>query len=172
MPHSDNSNNISNEEQLELEEQLVHTHYGLVVSQALRFSNHRSYVEDYIQVGLIGLLKAIRNYNPDKSKFSTFATVCIRNEIFRYTRKNKVKTASRDTQARSLVKRADDCYIPTEAMWEYIPDGLTEKEKLVLQMKFENYTHREIADAICCSKGRVKNILKKIISLLQRANAE
>ena len=84
MPHSKNLDKASKETQ-ELEEQLVHTHYGLVVSQALRFSSHRSSVEDHIQVGLIGLLKAIRNYDPEKSKFSTFATVCIRNEIFRYT---------------------------------------------------------------------------------------
>ena len=171
MPHSKNLDKASKETQ-ELEEQLVHTHYGLVVSQALRFSSHRSSVEDHIQVGLIGLLKAIRNYDPEKSKFSTFATVCIRNEIFRYTRKNKAKSIPLDAQTKGVVHRTDDWYMPTEGIWEYIPDGLTDKEKLVLQMKFENYTHKEIADAICCSKGRVKNSLKKIISLLQRVNGE
>tara|TARA_R100000808_G_scaffold5713_1_gene17220 strand:+ start:50291 stop:50806 length:516 start_codon:yes stop_codon:yes gene_type:complete len=171
MPRSKNSNKDSKETK-ELEEQLVHTHYGLVVSQALRFSNNRSYIEDYIQVGLIGLLKAIRNYDSEKSKFSTFATVCIRNEIFRYTRKNKPKTIPVDAKIKNVINRTDDWYVPVEGIWEYIPDSLTEKERLVLQMKFENYTHKEIADTICCSKGRVKNILKKIISLLQRANGE
>lgn len=171
MPRSKNLNKDS-EQTRELEEQLVHTHYGLVVSQALRFSNNRSSVEDYIQVGLIGLLKAIRNYDSEKSKFSTFATVCIRNEIFRYSRKNKPKTIPPDAQVKSVIYRTDDWYIPTEGIWEYIPEGLTDKEKLVLQMKFENYTHKEIADTISCSKGRVKNILKKIISLLQRVNGE
>lgn len=171
MPHSKNLNKASKETK-ELEEQLVHTHYGLVVSQALRFSNNRSSIEDHIQIGLIGLLKAIRNYDPEKSKFSTFATVCIRNEIFRYTRKNKPKNIPLDIRTSSIINRTDDWYMPSEEIWEYLPDGLTEKEKLVLQMKFENYTHKEIADIICCSKGRVKNILKKIITLLQRVNAE
>ena len=57
------------------ETQLVNEHYGLVVSQAIRLSSQQSDLEDYMQVGFIGLLKAIRNYNPEKSQFSTFATV-------------------------------------------------------------------------------------------------
>jgi len=171
MLHSNELNKVSKETK-ELEEQLVHTHYGLVVSQAVRFSNNRSLTEDYIQIGLIGLLKAIRNYDPEKSKFSTFATVCIRNEIFRYTRKNKPKNIPLDARTSTIINRTDDWYTPTEGIWEYLPDGLTEKEKLVLRMKFENYTHKEIADTICCSKGRIKNILKKIITLLQRVNDE
>ena len=66
----------------EHENQKIKDNYGLVVSQALSFS--RSYnqdLEDYIQVGLIGLLKAIRKHDPERSKLSTYATVCIRNEI-------------------------------------------------------------------------------------------
>ena len=72
---------------------MVQQHYGLVVSQALRFTNrYSSDLEDYIQVGLIGLLKAIRKYNPEKAKFSTFAVTCIRNEICRFlNKKNKTK---------------------------------------------------------------------------------
>ena len=67
-------------EKEELEEKLIREHYGLVISQALYFLDDSSF-EDYIQAGLIGLLKAIRNYDENKAKFSTFATVCIRNEI-------------------------------------------------------------------------------------------
>ena len=40
----------------ELENELIHKHYGLVVSQALSFCGQTSLLEDYIQVGLIGLL--------------------------------------------------------------------------------------------------------------------
>ena len=78
---------------LELEEELVCKNYGLVVSQALSFSNENSQflLEDYIQVGLIGLLKAIREYKEDKAKFSTFATVCIRNHMLNLLRRTKNK---------------------------------------------------------------------------------
>ena len=43
---------------IELEEQLVQSNYGLVVSQALSLLHKKSNIDDYIQVGLIGLLKA------------------------------------------------------------------------------------------------------------------
>ena len=73
----------------DFEQEMVTQHYGLVVHQALNFVINKQDLDDYIQSGLIGLLKAIRNYNPDRSKFSTFATVCIRNEILKYAKKQK-----------------------------------------------------------------------------------
>ena len=69
------------------EEKMVIDNYGLVVSQAVKFIAQKQDLDDYIQIGLIGLLKAIRNYDSEKSKFSTFATVCIRNEILKFIKK-------------------------------------------------------------------------------------
>ena len=143
------------------ETQLVNKHYGLVVSQAVRLSSQRNDLEDYMQVGFIGLLKAIRNYDPDKSQFSTFATVCIRNEIFRYMRKNKKKSVN------SSFKK-DNWYTTKEELWELIPDCLSEKEKLVLKMKSENYTHKEIAEKLSCPKGQIKHIVRKIIETTRK----
>ena len=60
----------------ELEEKLVQDHYGLVISQALAFFEDQ-YFEDYVQVGLIGLLKAIRRYDYSKSDFASYANICI-----------------------------------------------------------------------------------------------
>lgn len=47
--------------------------------------------EDIIQAGMLGLVKASKNYSNQKSKFSTYAGVCIRNEIvneLRYRQKH------------------------------------------------------------------------------------
>ena len=43
--------------------------------------------EDLMQTGYIGLIKAARTFNKDKSKFATYALTCIRNEIFMFFRK-------------------------------------------------------------------------------------
>ena len=154
-----------------LEGQLVNQHYGLVVSQAIRFSSQKSDLEDCIQVGLIGLLKAIRNYDPDQSKFSTFATVCIKNEIFRHIKKNKQKTVgpSHNIGAKSVL-RGDNSYTPKDNFWEVVPECLTDKEKLVLRMKVENYTHREIAHRLSCPKNQIKHIIRKVINTIRRCN--
>lgn len=48
--------------------------------------------EDLIQEGMLGLIKAIREYNPNHSaSFRTFAEVCVRNRII-----SAIKAASRD----------------------------------------------------------------------------
>jgi len=154
-----------------LEEQLVNEHYGLVVSQAIRFSSQKSDLEDHIQVGLIGLLKAIRNYDPDQSKFSTFATVCIKNEIFRHIKKNKPKTVdpANSIETKSVLK-GDSGYSPKEGFWEIVPECLSEKERLVLSMKIQNYTHREIAHHLSCPKNQIKHIVRKAINTIRRYN--
>ena len=73
------------ESKSKLEAQLIQQHYGLVVAQAVAFTNDdRGALEDYIQVGLIGLLKAIRKYDKAKAKFSTFESVCIKNELINF----------------------------------------------------------------------------------------
>ena len=48
--------------------------------------------EDLIQEGMVGLLSAIREYNPEKAaSFRTYAEVCIKNRLF-----SAVKAAARD----------------------------------------------------------------------------
>jgi RNA polymerase sigma factor (sigma-70 family) len=46
--------------------------------------------DDLFQEGSIGLLKAIRSFDKNKAvEFSTYATICIRNEMRNYAMKNK-----------------------------------------------------------------------------------
>ena len=48
--------------------------------------------EDLIQEGMVGLLRAIREYDPDKAaSFRTYAEVCVKNRLF-----SAVKAAARD----------------------------------------------------------------------------
>lgn len=53
--------------------------------------------EDLCQVGQIGLLKALENFNPEVgSDFSTYAYMYIRGEILKYVRENKVIKINKD----------------------------------------------------------------------------
>lgn len=46
----------------------------LVLSVIKRFSNHNENVDDLFQIGCIGLIKSLDNFNPDMGvKFSTYA---------------------------------------------------------------------------------------------------
>ncbi len=68
-------------------EELVHLHLPLVEHCARRFRNRGEPLEDLVQVGTIGLLKAIDRFDTDRGvEFSTYATPTIVGEIKRYFR--------------------------------------------------------------------------------------
>lgn len=66
---------------------LVDAHFGLVEMAARRYYDRGEPFEDLIQVGSIGLLKAIERFDPDRGvQFSTFAVPTIIGEIKRHFR--------------------------------------------------------------------------------------
>lgn len=75
------------EEQLGLRERLVEQHIGLVEFLARRFRNRGEPLEDLVQVGTIGLLKAIERFDLEREvEFSTYATPTIVGELKRHFR--------------------------------------------------------------------------------------
>ena len=68
-------------------ERLIRDNYTLVTSVAKRFSNRGCETEDVIQIGMIGMLKAIRNFDASRGcAFSTYAVPMIMGEIRKYLR--------------------------------------------------------------------------------------
>jgi len=70
-----------------LRDELISSHIGLVTHIARKYANRGEPLDDLIQVGMIGLIKAIDRFAPDKGfEFSTFAMPTIVGEIKRYFR--------------------------------------------------------------------------------------
>ena len=68
----------------------------LVLSVIQRFSGRGEQMDDLFQVGCIGLMKAIANFDPDKCvRFSTYGVPMIAGEVRRYLRDNSVIRVSR-----------------------------------------------------------------------------
>ncbi len=77
-------------------EKLVNGNLRLVLSVIQRFNNRGEYVDDLFQVGCIGLIKAIDNFDLGQNvKFSTYAVPMIIGEIRRYLRDNNPIRVSR-----------------------------------------------------------------------------
>ena len=67
--------------------QLVRGYEGLVHFIARQFANRGEPLEDVVQVGYVGLIKAIDRFDPDLgNEFTTFGTPYIKGEIQRYFR--------------------------------------------------------------------------------------
>ena len=77
-------------------EQLICGNLRLVLSVLQRFAGRGESADDLFQVGCIGLMKAIMNFDPDKQvKFSTYGVPMIAGEIRRYLRDNSAIRVSR-----------------------------------------------------------------------------
>lgn len=90
---------------------LIRGNLRLVLSIIQRFSNRRENSDDLFQVGCIGLIKAIDNFNTDLDvKFSTYAVPMIIGELRRYLRDNntiRVSRSLRDLAYKSLQAREE-----------------------------------------------------------------
>ena len=90
---------------------LVMGNLRLVLSVIGRFNPKHDSVDDLFQVGCIGLIKAIDNFNLDMDvKFSTYAVPMIIGEIRRYQRDNnavRVSRGMRDLAYRALQVKED-----------------------------------------------------------------
>lgn len=82
----------------------------LVFSEAGKYSNGNANLqEDLISSGIVGLQKAIMNYDKDKQVlFGTYATVCIRNEMFMFLRKKQQHQSDIELDAPILDNNVDN----------------------------------------------------------------
>lgn len=90
-------------------DRLINGNLRLVLSVIQRFNNRGEYVDDLFQVGCIGLIKAIDNFDLGQNvKFSTYAVPMIIGEIRRYLRDNnpiRVSRSLRDVAYKALQVR-------------------------------------------------------------------
>jgi len=90
-------------------EELIRGNLRLVLSVIQRFNHRGEYVDDLFQVGCIGLIKAIDNFDLEQNvKFSTYAVPMIIGEIRRYLRDNnpvRVSRSLRDVAYKALQVR-------------------------------------------------------------------
>lgn len=90
-------------------EALIEGNLRLVLSVIQRFAGRGESVDDLFQVGCVGLIKAIDNFDIDQPvKFSTYGVPMIVGEIRRYLRDNsalRVSRSTRDTACKILRAR-------------------------------------------------------------------
>lgn len=115
----------------------------LVLSVIRRFGNRKENPDDLFQIGCIGLIKAIDNFDMDLGvQFSTYAVPMIIGEIRRYLRDNNAIRVSRSLR--------DTAY-----------KALTAKEKLSTS-NFKEPTIKDISDEIDIPKEEIVMALDAI----------
>lgn len=125
-------------------DELINGNLRLVLSVIQRFTNRGENPDDLFQVGCIGLIKAIDNFNVDMGvRFSTYSVPMIIGEIRRYLRDNNSVRVSRSMR--------DTAY-----------HAMQVKERLSLEKK-EEATVEEIAAVLGIKKEEVVLALESIV---------
>lgn len=139
--------------------------------------------EDFMQIGYVGLMQAVYNYNDDSgSKFSTFAYLNISSEIKSFLtylnrQKNKVLTEAMSIEntfeefnenSEYYIESPD--YIEPNILNAYLINEcikeLNEDEKEIINYWFKNYTYKEISKDLKIKRKKVDNTIQKIKRIL------
>lgn len=124
--------------------ELINCNLRLVLSVVQKFTNRGENLDDLFQVGCVGLIKAIDNFDPDLGvKFSTYGVPMIIGEIRRYLRDNNMVRVSRSMR--------DIAY---KAM---------QTKELLTGRNLREPTTSEIAEEMGCSKEDVVLALESIV---------
>ena len=146
-----NTANIKVLKQKEMEELLINGNLKLVLSILKKYNHYIDNMDDLFQVGCIGLIKAIDNFDlSHQVKFSTYAVPMILGEIKRYLRDNTSLRISRSVKDLNL-------------------QILKKKEELTLKLNREP-TDLELANSLGIKEYELSNAInasKDIISMFE-----
>lgn len=170
---------FNNRKNKECSEYLMQQHKKLVYHIIGKYYNNNGFLEysDFVSNGLFGLYKAILTFDVTKGNtFSTYAAICIDNEIkmmFRRLRKHQNvvstnKVLSRDNDGHVL-EYGDVLYdMESEVKFDMVilKDAikdveLTELEKKVVSLRMKNKTQQEISDIMGLSQSYISRIMKR-----------
>lgn len=156
-------------------EQVILNNVG-IVGLVLKSLNLNPLDEDLFQIGLIGLVKTINTFNPDKGvKISAYATPIIRNEILKSLRKKRIiPEFSFDEECK--LKNGDSVpyadMIPSGERFEELSDSdmdlrvfldrLKDREKKIVLLSFRGVKQADIAQEIGITQSMVSRILRGI----------
>mgnify|MGYP001043284377 CR=1 FL=1 len=139
----------------------------LVLSVIQRFSGSSENIDDLFQIGCIGLIKAIDNFDLSQNvKFSTYAVPMIMGEIRRYLRDNQVIRVSRHLKDLSYqLFRLKEAYMHEhhqEPSVEYLAKQCNVKEKDVIDALDSCQSVLSIFEPIYSSEGDELYLLDQI----------
>lgn len=164
----------------ELEDYLMEKYKGMVLKKAHAMFIVGGEREDLIQEGMIGLFRALRDYQPGKSAtFSTFANLCVERQIYKAIEmsgrlKNKPLNSYislSEEESPILDSLAFEQQDPeaividrenVNVMQEKIRQHLSLFETQVLDSYLEGMTYTQIAEVMGKSPKSIDNALQRI----------
>ena len=176
-----------------VKDQLIVRNLRLVVYIARKFDAAGAGIEDLISIGTIGLIKAVKTFDPHKKiKLATYASRCIENEILmflRRTSRQKLEVSldeplNTDWDGNELLlsdilgTEGDMVYRSIEEtverqMLARALSKLSAREKEIMRLRFglggcAEKTQKQVADIMGISQSYISRLEKRILNRLQK----
>jgi RNA polymerase sporulation-specific sigma factor len=132
--------------------------------------------EDVYQEGCVGLIKAARTFNSDKSQFSTHAYLAIKHAILIHIRKLTAQKRTPEHANISLndipvdIGNEDKAFhqLECEIVLNDLLQKCNKKERLVIERRLLGYTQKEIAKMLGTWQSYVNRIEKSAIRKMRQ----
>lgn len=179
------------EQAKEAKEKLIMHNLRLVAHITKKYQSTPEDMEDFISVGIIGLMKAIDSFDAGRGRLATYACRCIDNELLMMLRAKK-KTArevslyepvgtdkeGNEIQIYDLCTEKDDVELSLEKRETYeelrkaMKEVLDEREREIIVMRYgmfgtEEKTQQEVGKKYGISRSYVSRIEKRALQKLR-----
>lgn len=156
--------------------QVIEANLPLVHSLARRFSRSSEPIDELVQVGAIGLIKAVDRFREDRGgDLGAYAVPTIVGELRRHqARRASVATATFDEDAALLaVSESELGRSETRLALQDAFRSLTRRERQVVALRFyRDLTQQDIADRLALSQAQVSRTLSTALAKLRSALVE
>ena len=133
-------------------DRLIKHNLRLVTHVAKKYYNNPQDNEDIISIGTIGLIKAVQSFTYDKNtRFSTFASKCIENEILMSFRKQK--------GSENIIYLDDNLDVNNDSSNLSLKDSIQDEFETDVWVESQE-TRQEIAQLVFnCLSGRERQVI-------------
>lgn len=176
---------------------LIERNLRLVVYIARKFDNTGIWVEDLVSIGTIGLIKAVKTFDPSKRiKLATYASKCIENEILMFLRRvsrtryevSFDEPLNKDWEGNELLL-SDVMGTENDIIYRGLEEEvertllrkamakLAGREKRIMELRFglkdrRERTQKEVADLLGISQSYISRLEKRIFKRLRKEIAK
>lgn len=144
-----------------------------------RFGAGVTHRDDLEQEGVLGLLSAVRSYDPGQSEaaFSTYAYACMRNRVVSAARRIRVREnrekIPENPEETAAAEAEDPAFLvqqreESDRLMALAARELSDLEFRVLQLYLHPFSYEEIAAHLSVSEKTVDNALQRVRRKLQK----
>lgn len=149
-------------------EQMIEDNKKLIykIANSIYIKNKLFSKDDLIQVGFLALCKSGHKYDETRGQVSTFITHCVRNDMIKFIKSNKLQSDLLYTENQNLSYSNNHNLSCID--YNDICCAKTEIEKKIVKMKIDGETNKRIAETLDISPNRVSKILSSMKTRMEK----